>query len=553
MGESRIVTRRALLGGVAAAGAATLIRPATGLADALDHSRSVFSRSIGYLSGESGPILAPRRFMLAGVEWAEPAAARIELRAQAPGGRWSPWASASCVGHDPDGSRRGATLFGEPLWTGPADRVQLRSSRPVQGLRVHFVSATAVPPAHEAQALSLAQPVLDAGPGQPQIIARREWGQGQAPPGHAAEYGSVKLAFVHHTVNPNGYSAGAVPSMLLGIYDYHRFVRGFWDIAYNFIIDAFGRIWEGRAGGIDMAVIGAHAGAYNTQSTGIAVLGDFTSVVPSPVAIAALEQLLAWKLSLHGLPSLGRVTVVVDPVTAFYTPFPPGAHVSLPRVAGHRDGDSTDCPGDAFYAQLPSIRPRVAALAGTPARLVVGPPPATVTAGSPLTVSGRLWLRRGPPLAGEPIEVQQLGGPGGGSKPLAIANATTASDGSWSVALTFTGDVVLRALHGPHPAAVADWMAVSVAPAITLAVTSTTPLQVSGTVTPPKRHVRIELHEASVTNGKPQARKRVPVSQGTFTATLPAPAPGSYVLIARTIADAANAAGASPPVPVTIT
>jgi len=551
MGEAGDVTRRTLLGGVAAAGAATLVGPATGLADVLEPPRSVFSRWVGFLSGQSAPIRPLRRFSLVGVEWTGPAGARIELRAQTPDGRWSAWAVASSLGHDPDGGRQISALFGEPVWTGLAARVQVRSDLPVEGLRVHFVSTLTRGAARSAQVLPQAQPVLQAGPGQPPIIARRAWAQGQAPPGHTPEYGTVKLAFVHHTVNPNGYSAAVVPSMLLGIFDYHRYVRGFWDIAYNFLIDAYGRIWEGRAGGIDMAVIGAHAGGYNAESTGVAVLGDFMDVVPSPAAIGALEHLLAWKLSLHGLPSVGQVTVVVDPADAFYTPFSPGAHISLPRVAGHRQGDSTDCPGNAFFAALPSIRPRVAALAGTPARLTVTPALTVATAGTPLTVSGLLGLRGGAPLTGAPVEVQQARGPGAGHEPSTIATATTASDGSWSVQVTLTRNTLLRALHRPFPATVADWMLITVGPAITLTVGSTSPLQVSGTVSPSKPHVIVDVYPAGNTNGKPLAKKRVPASQGSFSATLPSPAPGSYVLVARTAADTANGAGASPPVTVT--
>ena len=134
-------------------------------------------------------------------------------------------------------------------------------------MRVHFVSAaTRARPARAAAGIrARACRCSPAGPGQPPIIARAAWARGQAPPGHAPEYGTVKLAFVHHTVNPNGYSAAAVPSMLLGIFQYHRYVRGFWDIAYNFLIDLYGRIWEGGRAGSTWPVIGAHAGAYNAR------------------------------------------------------------------------------------------------------------------------------------------------------------------------------------------------------------------------------------------------------------------------------------------------
>src|SRR2546421_1386956 len=129
MGERRSLTRRALLGGMAAAGAASVVRPVAGVAQALDRAvldpaGGVSSLWLGSLRGSSRPIAAPRRFALAGVEWAGPRDARIELRALAAGRSWTHWGLASSTGHDPDHHTDG--LFGEPLWTGPADQVQLR-------------------------------------------------------------------------------------------------------------------------------------------------------------------------------------------------------------------------------------------------------------------------------------------------------------------------------------------------------------------------------------------------------------------------------------------
>ncbi len=217
-------------------------------------------------------------------------------------------------------------------------------------------------------ALQTATPVLDAGAGQPPIVARRVWARGISPPRVAPEYGDVRMAFVHHTENPNGYSAGEVPAMLRAIYAFHRYVNGWNDIGYNFVIDLYGRVFEARAGGIDEPVVGAHAGGYNLVSTGVAVLGSFMSAPISQAARVTLERLLAWKLSLHGLPSRGMVTVKVNPAGAIYSRFPANAHVSLPRIAGHRDGDTTDCPGHALYGELPRIRRAVAHLAPAPVR-----------------------------------------------------------------------------------------------------------------------------------------------------------------------------------------
>src|SRR5947209_8255760 len=242
MGEGSI-TRRTALGRAAAMGASAFVPAAAARGQGTGHSIS--SRYVGRVDRESPVLAAPREFSLVAVQWAGPVPARIELRALGADGRWSAWATASALGHEPDGSPRVRGLFGEPLWMGSSVAVQVRSAPGISGLRLHFVSVRADPGARQASAIALAQPVLPAGPGQPAIIARRSWAQGQAPPGPFAGFGTVKLGFVHHTVNPNGYAAADVPAMLRAVFDFHRYVRGYFDIAYNFLIDAYRRIWEG--------------------------------------------------------------------------------------------------------------------------------------------------------------------------------------------------------------------------------------------------------------------------------------------------------------------
>jgi hypothetical protein len=591
----RPLTRRALLAR-GAAGAATLSIAEPALARV--GQRPVASRFVGALDGTAPPLRAPCPFALTGVQWSRPRAARIELRAMALDGHWTPWVEAAVLGHDPDGGALVRGNFGEPLWTGPAVAVQLRSDRAVAGLRVHFVSVAAVGgmtapvegtatpgatpeaaakaagtaapgavsdatpraaprattdatpeatagAATAAESLPLAHPILNAGPGQPPILARRAWAQGQAPPGQFAGFGTVKLAFVHHTVNPNGYSAAEVPALLRGIFVYHRYVRGYFDIAYNFLIDAYGRIWEGRAGGIDMPVIGAHAGGYNAESTGVAMLGDFMDVVPPPTARRALEHLLAWKLALHGVPARGRVTVVVDPASAFYTPFSPGAHVSLPRVAGHRDGDLTDCPGNALYGRLPVIREQAISLQGVPARVRVRVPAAPIAAGAPTAIEGVIARLDRVPLGGAELEIEQYRA----RTAATIATARADADGHFVAQLAFEHNALVRALHRAAPASVSDWVALAVAPVLTLSVRSTQPLIVDGTVAPPKRYVVVQLYRAG--SAKALARRRVRTAGGRLTAVFRVPS-GDYVVIARTADDADNAAGSSPPLTVTV-
>ena len=273
MGADRL-TRRSLLAAAAGAAASGLVRPGSVLAALAAPSRPTLEgRWLGWLAPGGATIALTRVADLVGVEWQAPADARIELRFRRADGRWSRWVSAGPHGHGPDRPGARDRLVGEPVWTGGTTAVQLRSTRTLTGVRLHLVDvsggvgarrqALGIGPLAAVAALPRATPVLAAGPGQPPIIARRAWAQGMAPPRVTPEYGAVQMAFVHHTENPNGYTSGEVPAMLLAIYAFHRYVNGWNDIGYNFVIDLYGRIFEARAGGIDEPVVGAHAGGYN--------------------------------------------------------------------------------------------------------------------------------------------------------------------------------------------------------------------------------------------------------------------------------------------------
>ncbi len=460
------MTRRSLLGAGAGAGAmaGALVRPSGVLAAlAYPPPPSLSERWVGRLASQNVTVELARSADLIGVQWQGPAETGIELRFRLGGGSWSRWVSAiGCSGRHAHGSEaRSATdaFVGDPVWTGGTTAVQLRATRVLSGVRLALVDVSGGIGARRqerttgrlAVALPLATPVLAAGPGQPPIIARRGWAQGVAPPRVAPGYGAVRMAFVHHTENPNGYAPWEVPAMLRAIYTYHRYVRGWNDIGYNFVVDLYGRIFEARAGGIDEPVVGAQAGGYNIVSTGVAVLGSFMSTPISPPARSALQRLLAWKLALHGVPAEGRVTVRVDPAGASYSRFPANARVSLPRIAGHRDADSTDCPGDALYGELPGIRPSVRHLAGRPVRatLALAPagqpsaPPAAAPAGAEpageaRTLIGALKFLDGTPIAGAQILLQArtVSRKGEVVTERTIGEAMTGAEGAWSLAVT---------------------------------------------------------------------------------------------------------------------
>ena len=200
---------------------------------------------------------------------------------------------------------------------------------------------------------------------KPTVFPRAAWGADESKRTGVPSYGRVQVGFVHHTDSQNTYAPSQVPAMIRGIYAYHL-SQGWSDIGYNFIVDRFGRTWEGRHGGMDRAVVGAQTMNYNSVSMGISALGNFeTSAVPSAVT-SAFTRIFAWKFSLSGIPATGGVVAN-------------GKY--FPRVAGHRDGFQTACPGAYMYAKLPQMRTGAAALMGAPAptpapKLVPAPAPA---------------------------------------------------------------------------------------------------------------------------------------------------------------------------------
>ncbi len=446
------MTRRSLLRAGAGALAGATLRPAGALA--VPGSSLLRTIELGTLHGTRAVAL-PAGVAVAGLEWRAGRAARPELRVRTDSSSWGPWTAAGAHGHGPDAAAE-ARQRGDPLWVGGARLAQLRSGAPLAGARLQLVLG-AEPRSEAAQAaLPLAQPVLAAGPGQPPIIARAAWAKGIPPPRVAPIYGAVDLAFVHHTENPNGYSSGQVPAMLRAIFLFHREFNGWNDIGYNFVLDSFGRIWEARAGGIDEPVVGAHAGGYNLVSSGVAVLGSYSGTQISTAAQAALQRLLAWKLALHGTPPSGRVTVRVNAAGASYSKYPANARVSLRRVSGHRDADSTDCPGDALYGQLPAIRASVTGLAGDPVRATLALV-AALAPSQPPQLAVTLATLAGAPLAGATVQLQArtVARRGVEVTETPVAEGVTDATGAWVAPASFAVGAAkpawVRALYAGGP------------------------------------------------------------------------------------------------------
>jgi hypothetical protein len=172
----------------------------------------------------------------------------------------------------------------------------------------------------------------------------------------------VQVLFVHHTATGNDYACSQSATIIRGIQAYHVRSKGWNDIGYNFLVDKCGNLFEGRKGGVDRPVLGAHTLGFNSHSSAVAVIGNYSGVGVSSTVRTVIAQVAAYKVGAYGHNASGSAVLVSNGSDRY----PIGKAVTLHRISGHRDTGRTECPGNTLYAQLPAIR----AIAGAgPARL----------------------------------------------------------------------------------------------------------------------------------------------------------------------------------------
>ncbi|MFP5218320.1 MAG: N-acetylmuramoyl-L-alanine amidase [Actinomycetes bacterium] len=311
-------------------------------------------------------VLGPQRrtqgFRSLGVTWDETGAddaVEVAVRTRT-GGSWTAWTALPPLDAAPDdgtaeaqAARRAGT---EPLWAGPSDGVQLRvhapSGRSPRDVQVHLVEP-GTSPADSGPLVP--RDVATADTPQPAVVSRAGWGADESLRTSAPSYSTtVKAAYLHHTATSNAYSSNDAAAQVRSIYAYHTKALGWSDIGYNFLVDRFGQIYEGRYGGIRKPVLGAHAGGFNRYTVGVAMIGTFSTVQPPAATLTAVQRLVAWKLSMYARDPLGTTTLVSAGGST--SRYPAGTSVQVPVVAGHRDTNATACPGDLGYGRLPEIR-----------------------------------------------------------------------------------------------------------------------------------------------------------------------------------------------------
>ncbi len=194
-----------------------------------------------------------------------------------------------------------------------------------------------------------------AAPAAPAIVSRADWGADESLVADPPSYlDTVDAVFVHHTAGTNDYDCADSAAIVRGILTYHVETNGWNDIGYNFFVDKCGTVFEGRAGGVDKPVRGAHTYGFNGYSAGVSLLGDYENGgTPTAAAKQAIADLSAWKLGLHGVDPEAKVTLTAAGDTGVYDT---GEQATLNTISGHRDGYATLCPGAALYSALPEIR-----------------------------------------------------------------------------------------------------------------------------------------------------------------------------------------------------
>ncbi|WP_275007188.1 N-acetylmuramoyl-L-alanine amidase [Promicromonospora iranensis] len=337
-------------------------RDPTALGDVARHGHDAAAHAspgrLAALSARTGTI----EFLVAGVTWKATAGeevTEVALRVREDGS-WGDW---QAVGFD-DAEEVGGRAGTEPFVSTGADAVQARvrtaSGRTPAGLRVAVIDPGAS--AADATVGQATGPAATATAAtgyeiRPRTVSRSAWGADESMSEPWPEVsGDLQAMFVHHTAGTNSYGRSQSSAIVRGIHAYHTRSRGWPDIGYQFLVDRFGRIFQGRTGAVYDNPIGAQAGGFNTGTIGVSAIGSFDSARPSSALITGMVRVYAWKAYQYGLDPLGT-TVLTDRGTAGDTSrTSPGDRVRVPRILPHGRTNATACPGRYLNQRLADIR-----------------------------------------------------------------------------------------------------------------------------------------------------------------------------------------------------
>jgi hypothetical protein len=311
----------------------------------------------------------------------------LRVRTSVDGDEWSPWTATERFDdedgpdlHDREAASDRSHGFAEPVWVEEANYLQIEVPAAAAGLagevRAELIDSHGLSGGPVERRVVPRPAAADASE-RPRIITRAQWGADESWSRPTSTANEVHMGVVHHTATSNDYTDAR--AVMRAMYRYHTQNLGWADLGYNIVVDQQGNVYEGRAGGLENGVVGAHARGYNTGSFGVAVIGNFDQIRPPRAAVNAVVDVIAWQSRVYGIDPVGSTGKM--------------SGGWRPTIVGHRDVGSTACPGQHFYPLLGEVREQAAAKMDarspdewTGDREIV-PPKTTITSGPSGTVS----------------------------------------------------------------------------------------------------------------------------------------------------------------------
>lgn len=309
-----------------------------------------------------------QKFEMVGVAWRSGGRyGDVELRVRTVDNKWTEWQAVDThsSGADSEGNQDSTDTAATELWySGMGSEIEVRVKQDDRDVlkNADLVSiAVAENPEDKSEPLAQAQASASGIPPRPVMITREQWGVNtktqKCKPGYTL---TQKTAVLHHTANQNNYSRAGAYRLIRGIHAYHTKVRGWCDMGYQYIVDRYGRAFEGRRGPSGRAVRGAHVAGFNKETFGVSLLGTYSSRGMSWAQMQKVSDIMAWRLGNFYRNPAENAALTSAGIGGTNTKYKKGQQVTRPRIIGHRDLGSTTCPGNATYRQLPKLRQMVA-------------------------------------------------------------------------------------------------------------------------------------------------------------------------------------------------
>ena len=352
--------------------------------------------AIAQQSGVPGPrtvkeFTRDEQFSMFAITWLDHRDIAAYVRAEQPDGSWGPWWDAEPIGELGPNGENGTEL----LYVEPTTKVQVSivgvdilgtpEEAPEVDINIADEAAVDVPVNAGLAPLPTTygdiQPVADvAAPedldvvfidgnaeeggialatdsvtdGMPPVVTRASWGAPSGSRCNTTYDQNLQAAGVHHTAGSNNYTRAQAAGIMRGMHNYHANTLGWCDIGYNAVVDKFGTIYEGRYGGLDKNVQGAHVGGFNRGTFGISMMGNYDTVPTTPAMIRSVGEMIGWKAALGDFHPQGSASYT--PLSFGGSKYTGGVAMTLPNVFAHRDAHNNACPGQYGYAQMDTIR-----------------------------------------------------------------------------------------------------------------------------------------------------------------------------------------------------